>query len=81
MSVILRLVLETGGRTADDVARGMAVAEIDVAACLTLGLTVEPDPHEDEPAHAHVVGTKTKSVRRKLALASSWAVPPQPANE
>lgn len=72
MSVVVRSVLETDGRTAVHVALGKAVAEVDVATCLTLGLAIEQDPLPDEPAHAHVVGTKTKSVRRNLALASRW---------
>ena len=81
MSVVLRLVLEASGRRVVDMAQGMAVAEIDIATCVALGLEVEPDPLPDEPAHAHVVGVKTKSVRRKLASAARWAVPPLPTSE
>jgi hypothetical protein len=76
MSVVIRSVLEADGRTARHVALSMAVAEVDVATCFALGLAIERDPQPGEPAHAHVVGTKTKSVRRKLALASRWAVSP-----
>lgn len=32
-----------------------------------LGLEVEVDPTGDEPAHVHVVGDKTRGVRRQLA--------------
>lgn len=76
MSVVLRSVLEEDGWSVHDVAQGMAVAEIDITTCLSLGLMIEPDPLPGEPGHAHVVGNKTKSVRRKLALASRWAVLP-----
>lgn len=78
MSVVVRSVLEADGRTAEQVALDMAVAEVDVATCITLGLSIEPDPLPDEPAHAHVVGTKTKSIRRRLAMSSRWAVFPPP---
>lgn len=76
MSVVVRSVLEADGRTAEHVALGMAVAAVDVATCIALGLAIEPDPLPDEPAHAHIVGTKTKSIRRKLAMSSRWAVFP-----
>lgn len=76
MSVVVRSTLEADGRNAHDVALGIAVAEVDISTCLALDLAIEADPLPDEPAHAHVVGAKTKSIRRKLALSSRWAVPP-----
>ena len=34
------------------------------------------DPLPDDPAHALVVGKKTRSVRKRLAVESVWAVSP-----
>jgi hypothetical protein len=38
------------------------------------GQSVVRDPLLEEPAHALVVGTKTDSVRKRLAKGSTWVV-------
>jgi hypothetical protein len=40
------------------------------------GLRITRAPTADEPAHAVVAGRKTDSVRRRLARAAEWVVPP-----
>ena len=41
-----------------------------------LNLTIRRHPLTGEPAHAEVCGKKSKSVRRKLAEAAQWVIPP-----
>jgi hypothetical protein len=41
-----------------------------------LGLQVEADPLPNKPAHALVLGKKTKSIARRLARMASWAQQP-----
>ena len=54
---------------------GDALVEFDVAELRHHGFDVEASPTEDEPAHAHVVGDKSKrSTRRLLADLARWTV-------
>ena len=55
---------------------GFALVRIPMSAVRAKGLEVVPAPTEAEPAHALVVGKKTRSVRKALARASEWIVPP-----
>lgn len=58
---------------------GFGLAAITAGLARELGQIVVRDPLPDEPAHALVVGSKTKSLRRRMALASTWVVePPAP---
>lgn len=41
-----------------------------------LGLEVSPDPTGDEPAHALILGRKTRSIQNALAKAAVWVVGP-----
>ncbi|MCH8844244.1 MAG: hypothetical protein IID61_14890 [SAR324 cluster bacterium] len=56
---------------------GLVSFSVGFARSLGQGVTREPTSHE--PDHAHVVGKKTTSIKRKLAKKSKWIVPP-PAN-
>ncbi len=79
MSVVLAEVLEGAGRPLTDALAGhagfslVAFSARDARAC---GLAIERDPTPEEPAHGLVCGAKTKSVKRRLARASHWVVPP-----
>jgi hypothetical protein len=53
-----------------------AVAAFPAGAALERGLSVKRDPTDVEPAHALVVGDKTRSVRNHLVRASVWAHAP-----
>jgi len=55
---------------------GFALVRIPVGVAKEKGQRIVLAPTEAEPAHALVVGKKTKSVRRALARASEWVVPP-----
>lgn len=55
---------------------GFALAGLTVREVRSCGLGVIRDPLPKEPAHALVVGRKTKSVRSRLARAASWVVSP-----
>jgi hypothetical protein len=55
---------------------GFGLVELAVDDLRTFGLRLEPDPDPSEPDHAAVVGQKTKIVRRQLAKAARWVVPP-----
>lgn len=79
MSVLLAAVMQETGRGAE---HALAGNEAFALAAITAGLArkcdqaVARDPVPDEPAHAVVVGRKTNSVRRKMARAAAWIVPP-----
>lgn len=57
-----------------------ALSAITAGLARELNQVVEPaplaDPHPAAHAHAHVVGTKTKSISRRFALCAGWVVPP-----
>lgn len=79
MSVLLASVMSDTKRGPEDALTGHAGFAL---ASITAGLArrchqgVARDPEPDEPAHAIVFGTKTKSIRRTLAKASEWVIPP-----
>lgn len=56
---------------------GFALAAIPVSEVRACGLGVVRDPLPSEPAHALMIGRKTKSIRSRLARAATWVVPPR----
>lgn len=79
MSVVLERLLESEGRTPQDVLTdhdGFALAAITVLLARDCGQGVVRAPLPEEPAHAEVFGEKPKSVKRKLAKGSVWVIPP-----
>lgn len=56
--------------------RDYALAAITAALARECDQAIVPDRTPENPAHALVVGTKSRSVRKKLAKASSWVIPP-----
>ncbi len=54
--------------------KGFGMARFLAEAARNFGQEVRADPELLNPAHALVVGKKTKSVARKLARASEWVV-------
>jgi hypothetical protein len=78
-SVVLGELVFAGGRGPNEVLAGhpnFALAAITAGFARSLGLAVVRDPLPFEPAHALLVGDKTKSVKRALAKAATWIVPP-----
>ena len=76
--LLAELVRETG-RSADDVLAGFdeyALASITAGQARNCDQGVARAPEADEPAHAHVFGTKTRSVKRRLARHAKWVIPP-----
>lgn len=55
-----------------------AVATLTAGTARQHGQGVIRDPLPEDPAHGLVHGPKPKSIRRKLAAASVWLVPPPP---
>ena len=56
---------------------GYYLAAVTAGQVRTLDQGVAKDPEPDEPAHAVVLGSKTRSVRRRLAKVARWLIPPQ----
>jgi hypothetical protein len=83
MSVVLADLVIASGRGPHDVL--MEYADFALAS-LTAGMVrskqqgILRDPTPEEPAHALVFGRKTDSVKRALAKASLWIVPPSEAS-
>lgn len=80
MSGLLRSVVLAHGRTIASLVPGDggdALVEFDVGELRQHGFDVVASPEKDEPAHAYVVGDKTKrSSRRLLADLARWSVLP-----
>ena len=51
---------------------GYGLAALVTGEVRQLGLEVRPDPLEQNPAHALIVGKKTKAIARQLARSASW---------
>jgi hypothetical protein len=79
MSVVLAEVVAAAGRVPAQILLGhdgFALAAITAGLARGSGQGVVRDPPWDEPAHALVIGPKTKAVQRRLAKAAVWVVPP-----
>lgn len=57
---------------------GYGLAVIRAAIPLEEGLTVLPDPLPENPAHALIIGVRTRQQRRRLARAAELLIPPAP---
>ena len=81
MSVTLADELLASGRPLEDGLAGLegyALARISAGFVRKLGLGVAREPLIDEPAHAVVIGKKSKKAKSALAKAAAWIVaPPQ----
>ncbi len=79
MSVFLAELVERDGRKAEDALVGhtdYALSAFGAGLARRCKQGVASDPQPDEPAHAVVFGTKTKSISRALAKGSEWVIPP-----
>jgi hypothetical protein len=56
---------------------GYTLAAVTMGFARTVQQGIQRDPQPNDPSHALLFGTKTKSVRRKLAENSEWIVAPQ----
>lgn len=79
MSVILGNELLASGRPltaalADH--HNFALAEITAGLVRSLQQVIMRAPRPEEPAHAKVVGTKTRPVRKAMARAAAWVIDP-----
>jgi len=54
---------------------GFGVITIDEETIAACGLNIVNQPRPGPPGHVLLVGNKTRSVRKKLALAAQWALP------
>lgn len=78
MSVFLADQVRASGRGLKDVLStfpGYMIASFSAGFARTLGLSIARDPTPQEPAHAVVVGKKTKWVRNQFVLKSSLIDP------
>ena len=79
MSVTLADELLASHRSLEDGLAGLegyALAGISAGFVRELGLGVAGEPLDDEPAHAVVLGKKSKKIRSALAKAAIWVVAP-----
>lgn len=80
MSVMLAsMMLTAGGGGTQKALTGHAtfgLASIHAGVVRSRSQIIVRVPLEDEPAHAVVVGTKSKSTKKALAAAAQWVVPP-----
>ncbi|MBI3696222.1 MAG: hypothetical protein HY238_15470 [Acidobacteria bacterium] len=53
-----------------------ALAAITAHLARSCGQGIARDPLPDAPAHAVVFGEKTRLIRKKLAMAAYWVIPP-----
>jgi len=78
MSVYLGSVVRAAGLGPESVLMpGFALAAVTTGTARENGLGIHRAPLPDQPAHAEVFGTKTKSVKRRLARAATWLVAPE----
>lgn len=79
-SVLLAKIVRETGRTDFDVLatfEGYALASLTAGQARECHQGVARDPMPDEPAHAFVFGTKTKTAKRCLARSAEWVIPPE----
>ena len=79
MSVHVKEILRENGLTADSILEGhknFALAYITAGAARDLAQAIVKNPRDGQPAHAHVVGNKPKSVQRSFARVAEWEIPP-----
>jgi len=79
MSVGIASVAAENDRTPTDMLVGhqdYGLVGFPVHAARLAGQAIRRSPLENQPEHGEVVGKKTRSVRRQLARASVWVVPP-----
>ena len=80
MSVQIKEVLAEYGLGVESVLvgheQGYAVAYFCAGEARELGQAIERDPIDGDPAHAHVVGKKTKSIKKKFSRLARWEIPP-----
>jgi hypothetical protein len=79
MSVVLGDELLSSGRAAEEALRGLpefGLVSITAALARERGQKIIRAPSDDEPAHALVVGSKTRSVMKAFARAATWVIPP-----
>jgi len=55
---------------------GFALAAITAGLARDNGQGVASDPTTEEPAHGIVFGNKTKTIKKRLAGAAEWVIPP-----
>ena len=73
MSVHVKEILHENGLTVESVLidpEEYALAHFSAGAARDLEQKIVKDPREGEPAHAHVVGNKTKSTQKKFSKTS-----------
>jgi hypothetical protein len=80
MSVVLADDLKASGRGTDEVLAAypdFALAAITAGLARECGQIIARDPLEDEPAHAVVVGSKSRAIRKRFSLECRWVVLPK----
>jgi hypothetical protein len=80
MSVLLADVIFRGGRDAASLVEafpGFAIAAITAGVARSCQQGIAREPLEEEPAHAVIFGRKTDGVKKRLAKAARWVLPPE----
>lgn len=79
MSVHIQQVLEQLGESIESVLEDhsdFALASVTAGLARELNQIVLRDPRDGQPAHAHVIGKKSKRVQRTFAEHAEWVLPP-----
>jgi hypothetical protein len=79
MSVILAEVVLESGRKPEDIVRGSqdhGLASLPASTVRENGLGILKAPTPEEPAHAEVLGDKSKKISRELAKRCEWVIMP-----
>lgn len=82
LSVLLAEIVRHTGRTAQDIIApfpGFSLASITAGVARAQRQGIARTPTTKEPAHASVIGPKTKAIRQALAKAATWVVAPSQA--
>lgn len=76
-SILIAETVRATGRGPEDVVHeGYGLASLTAGHARECGQAVARDPLPDEPAHGLLAGSKTKSVRKRLAAAAAWIISP-----
>lgn len=79
-SVLLATIVRETGRTDADVLahfEGFALASLTAGQARECKQEVARNPLPDEPAHAYVIGKKTKGAKKCLARSAKWVISPE----
>lgn len=82
-SIHLEEVARSIGRTAEDILRpftGYGLASLTAGQARGCEQAIGKDPLPNDPTHGYLAGRKTQSIKKRLAAACQWVIPPPISN-